>query len=260
MTSSLVRTLQTAYSVTPQDQSDVCRQEAELLRSSYCTLQWRRGQLLVKSSGKLKQPYLPALENEQLLIDCLKHSPVNLVSVDPKIGETWVKFWADACEKADKPMFLCGSSENILFKQNSQPWRWLLRLIDWIAALVMLLLLSPIMLVLLVLLQLSSSESLFSREFYVGERGKLFRVIKFSTTTKRSITPLGLWMRKYSLENLPQLLNVLRGDMSFMWCHYWTLEAAVRLSSEGQKQLNQLPVITSSWPVQAESNLIINNS
>ncbi|GBE92987.1 sugar transferase [Nostoc cycadae WK-1] len=247
MTSSLVRTLQTAYSETPQS-------------TSYCTLQWRRGQLLVKSPDKLQQPYLPALTNQQLLIDCLKHSPVNLVSVDPKIGEHWVKFWADACKEAHKPMFLYGSSENLLFKQNSQPWGWFLRIIDWIAALVMLLLLTPVIVVLLVLIQINSPESLFSGEWYVGERGKLFQAIKFSTKSKRSVTPLGRWMRQYGLENLPQLFNILRGDMSFMRSRCWTLETAVRLSTEAQMQLNQLPVITNSWSVQAESNLIINNS
>jgi len=260
MTSALVRTLQTTYSVNPQPQSDVWGQEAELLRSSYCTLQWRRGQLLVKSPGKVKQPYLPALENQQLLVNCLQHSPVNLVSVDPKIGETWVKFWADACKEAHKPMFLCGSSENLMFKQNSQPWGWLLRLIDWIAALVMLLLLTPVMVILLLLLQISSPESLFSREWYVGERGKLFQAIKFSTTTKCGITPLGSWMRKYGLDNLPKLLNVLRGEMSLIKSRAWTLETAVQLNSEGQRPVNQLPVITNSWSVPAESSLIINNS
>ena len=211
MTSALIRTLQTSDNLTLQHQSDC---------SAYCTLQWRRGQLLVRSSGKLQQPYLPALENEQLLVNCLKHSPVNLVSVDPNIGEARLKFWADACEEAHKPMFLYGYSENLLFKQNRQPWRLLRRIVDWIVALVLLLLLSPVMLLLLPLLQFSSPESLFSREWYVGERGKLFRAIKFSTTTKPS---LGRWMRKYRLENLPQLLNVLRGDMSFTRSRYWTL-------------------------------------
>jgi lipopolysaccharide/colanic/teichoic acid biosynthesis glycosyltransferase len=260
MTISLIRTLQTADIVTEQPSGDVLRQEAELLRTSYCTLQWRRGQLLVKSNSKLKQPYLPALENQQLLIDCLKHSPVNLVTVDPQIGETWVKFWADACEQAHKPIFLCGYSENLLFKQNSQPWGWLLRLIDWITALVILLLLSPVMLLLVIFLQTYSPEWLFLREWYVGERGKLFRAIKFSISTKHRITPLVRWMCRYSLDNLPQLLNVLRGEMSLIGSRCRTLEAAVRLNSKEQNQLNQLPVLTSSWQVPAESNLIINNS
>ncbi|MCC5637497.1 sugar transferase [Nostoc sp. CHAB 5844] len=263
MTSSLVRTLQTSYSVTSQNQSD-WQQEAELLRASYCTLQWRRGQLLVKSPGKLKQPYLPALENQQLLVNCLKHSPVNLVSVDPKIGETWVKFWADACEQAHKPMFLYGCSENLLFKQNSQPWGWLLRLIDWIAALVMLLLASPVMLVLIFLMQIYSPGSLFTREWHIGERGKLFRLIKFRTTPANKKTPgdntdnfnttsLEKWMRKYSLENLPQLFNVLQGEMTLISRNFPTLSDAVRLSFESQRQqLNAIPENINSWQIEAE--------
>ncbi|ALF51734.1 sugar transferase [Nostoc piscinale CENA21] len=251
MTSSLVRTPQTVYNVPLQSTSE---------STPYCTLQWRRGQLLVKSPGKFQQPYLPALENQQLLIDCLKHSPVNLVSVDPKIGETWVKFWADACKEAHKPMFLYGYSENLLFKQNSNPWGWFLRLFDLIAALFLLLLLSPAILGLLMLLQITSPDSLFSSEWYVGERGRLFQAIKFSTTSKPKLTPLIRWMRKSGLENLPQLFNVLRGDMGFIGSRYWTLTTAIRLSSEAQISLNQLPVMTKSWPAQAEVNLIINNS
>lgn len=259
MTISLVRTLQTADPVTQQNHGDVSQQEAELLRSSYCTLQWRQGQLLVKSSHKPTQPHIPALENQQLLIDCLKHSPIKLVSVDPKIGETCLKFWAEACEKAHKPMYLSGYFRNQLFIQNKQPWRWFIRFIDLIAALVLLLLLSPVILVLVLLLQLSMSRSLFSYEWYVGKRGKIFRAIKFSNTKKHTVTLLDNWMLQSSLNYLPQLWNVLRGNTSFIGHRCWTLTAVVRLSSECQKQINQLPAISSSWGIPSESQLITHN-
>jgi lipopolysaccharide/colanic/teichoic acid biosynthesis glycosyltransferase len=239
MTSSLISPPPNYYNLTQPEAGD---------RSSYCSLQWRRSQLLVKAAGKLKQPYLPALENQQLLVNCLKHTPVNLVSVDPKIGEDRIRLWAEACKQAHKPIFLRSGSA----KPHNQPWGWLVRIIDWIFAFILLLLLSPIMLVLLVALFLSTSQSLFTYEWYVGEQGKLFRAIKFSTITK-----LGRWMRQYGLDNLPQLWNILRGDMGFIGSRCLTLEAAVRLN---QRQLNQLSIITNSWEVEAESQLIISNS
>ncbi|MEH1799814.1 MAG: heterocyst development glycosyltransferase HepC [Nostoc sp.] len=235
MTTSIIPTLQNLYDVTQSHQDN----------RGYCTLQWRRGKLLVKPLGRVKQPYLPALDNKRSLVECLQHSPVSLVSIDPKLGEALLKFWADACEAAKKPIFLSISPGN---KLANQPWRQLQRLIDCIAAFMLLLLVSPVMLGLIVLMQVYSPGSLFCREWHVGERGKLFRAIRFCTTTKHNITPLGRWMHKYGLDNLPQLFNVLRGDMSLTGSYCWTLEDAV--------QLNKLPEITASWEVEAQSHLL----
>ncbi|RCJ29594.1 sugar transferase [Nostoc minutum NIES-26] len=247
MTIAIIPPLQNYYTATPQHHNN---------RSPYCTLQWRQNQLWVKSSTEEKQPYLPSLDNEQLLVECLKHSPVKLVSIDPKLGEASLRFWARACEQAHKPTFLRTSSGNQLFKQSSQPLGWLQHTIDWIIALVLLLLVSPLMLGLVVLTQVYSPKSLFSYEWYVGEQGKLFRAIKFHTTANHNITPLGHWMCKYGLDGLPQLLNVLRSEMSLMSSRCWTLEDAIQLSLEGQHQLNKLPIIQNSWEVQTDSELL----
>ncbi|MEH1766181.1 MAG: heterocyst development glycosyltransferase HepC [Nostoc sp.] len=236
MATSIIPTLENLYDVTQQQQAN---------RSGHCTLQWRRGKLLVKPLGRVKQPYLPALDNKRSLVECLQHSPINLVSIDPKLGETLLRFWADACEEAQKPIFLSLPASK---KLPNQPWRQLQRLIDWIAACVLLLLVSPVILGLIVLMQVYSPGSLFCREWRVGERGKFFRAIKFCTTTKHNITPLGRWMHKYGLDNLPQLFNVLRGDISLTGSCYWTLEDAV--------QLNKLPEITASWEVEPQSHLL----
>ena len=196
----------------------------------------------MKPPGRVKQPYLPSLDSKRSLVECLQHSPVSLVSIDPKLGEALLRFWADACEEAKKPIFLSIPAGN---KMPNQPLRQLQRLIDWIAALVLLLLVSPVMLGLIVLMQVYSPGSLFCREWRVGERGKLFQAIRFCTD---NITPLGRWMGKSSLDNLPQLFNVLRGDMSLIGSRCWTLEDAV--------QLNKLPEVTASWEVEAQPHLL----
>lgn len=235
MTTSIIPTLENLYDLTQEHQDN----------RGYCTLQWRRGKLLVKPPGRVKQPYLPSLDSKRSLVECLQHSPVSLVSIDPKLGEGWIKFWADACQEAQKPIFLSIPPGN---KLPNQPLRQLQRLIDWIAALVLLLLVSPVMLGLIVLMQVYSPGSLFCREWRVGERGKLFQALKFSTTAKHNITPLGHWMHKYGLDNLPQLLSVLRGEMSLTGSCCWTLEDAV--------QLNKLPEIKASWEVEGQSHLL----
>ncbi|TAF07679.1 MAG: sugar transferase [Nostocales cyanobacterium] len=244
MTTSIVPSLQKHSTIPQQPQN---------YRSQYCTLQWRRGQLLVKSPRNLQQPYLPALDNEKLLVECLKHSPVSLVSIDPQLGDGALQFWADACEQANKPIFLSLSFRNQLPKPSHQIFRIIQRIIDWGLALILLFILSPLMLGLTILMWFQSPELLFSYEWHIGEKGRLFRAIKFSPTRKHHITSLGLWMRKYGLDNLPKLFNVLRGEMSLIQYRSWCLKDAVKLSIEGKKpQLNELPKVVNSWQIETK--------
>jgi lipopolysaccharide/colanic/teichoic acid biosynthesis glycosyltransferase len=219
--------------------------------SPYCTLQWRAGQLLVTPPGQLKQPYLASVDKEESLVKCLKHSPVKLVRIDPKLGEAKVLFWANACQKASKPIYLrIGSKDNIHYG-NTLLW-WSKRFLEWMTALVFLLLLSPVILGLALLMRVHSSEAITSREWHIGERGRLIRVIKFRTTTVNQFadgyvqktTFIGQLMSKYGLDNLPKLLNVLRGEMTLIGSRCYTLQEAVRLSAEKQRQLNELPGMT----------------
>ncbi|MDZ8049862.1 MAG: heterocyst development glycosyltransferase HepC [Aulosira sp. ZfuVER01] len=239
MTISIIPTLQNHYTLIEQHQ-DRC--------SLYCTLLWRRGQLLVKSPGKIKQPYLPSVYNEQLLVECLKHSPIKLVSIDSKLGETWLLLWAEACKKANKPIFLRLPSGNQRLKQGNSFSKQLQRVIDWIVALMLLLFASPVMLGLILLMQVYSPGSVFSYEWRVGERGKLFQAIKFCTTQGHNITPLGHWMVKHNLQNLPQLFNVLQGDRGLIQSHYWTLADVACLTSENDPSASQM---MDSWQVKA---------
>ncbi|MBD2342594.1 heterocyst development glycosyltransferase HepC [Anabaena subtropica] len=247
MTSVIVSKVENNDIIAPQDQNNC---------SSKYTLQWRRGQLLVKSSLKVKQPYLPSLNDEKLLINCLKRSPVNLVSIDGKLGETWLKFWAEACNQAHKPIFLSKPAHVRLSKSGSQSLNWLWRLINQLVAFGLLLLVIPVMLGLVMLMQIDSPKSLFTYEWRVGERGKFFRLINFCTTTQNNSKTLGLWLKKSGLYQLPQLWNVLRGEMNLTGSDCWTLEDAVKLSLAGQQQANTLPIITRSWEVSTESQLV----
>lgn len=246
---------------------------SEANRSSYCTLQWRRNQLLVKSSGLVKQPYMPLLDTYESLRECLEHSSVKLVRIDPKLGEEKVKLWADAATSAAKPIYLRITTDQKQPKPNSYSLWFLKRLAEWMIASVILLIVSPLMLLLALLMKIDAKAPLFERSWYVGERGRLFQLIKYRTVsvnkkidskalenqqnTKKQMTLLGRWMAKYGLNNLPQLLNVLRGEMGLFGSRCWTLEDAVKLTPEAQKQLNNLPGIMSSWEVEAEESNIL---
>ena len=229
MTNFKIVNLETSSTVQPQPRNNCSHQ---------CSLQWRQGQLLVRQSEfDLKHPYLPSLESEEWLAKCLQHSPVRLVRLDSTLGEAALRRWADACEQANKPVFLRGSVAQKLSTKPSQFNRWIMQRLDWILALLLLLVLSPVMLAVGVLISVYSPNAIFSKQWHVGTRGKLFRAIKFSSST----TPLGHWLCKYSLDELPVLFNVLRGEMSLIGGpRPLNLYDAVQLNPEVMT-LNMLP-------------------
>jgi hypothetical protein len=212
--------------------NSIIPQSSENFNFLSCTLQWRRGKLLVKASEKFSQPHLAALENEESLIECLKHSPVNLVSIDPKIGYSLLKVWANACQKANKPIFINISVYRKSSKKGNQIFRNLRIIVDWAWALFLLLFMSPVMLGGLITIQIYSPKLLFDYEWYMGENRQLFRAIKFSSTAKHEMTNLIVVLGTFFLNNLSNGLNLFQGKFCLLNNRCLSLEDAVSLNLE----------------------------
>lgn len=101
-------------------------------------------------------------------------------------------------------------------------------LCDRIAALMLLILLSPILIATGLLLAVANRGHIFFTQPRPGKNEKIFQVIKFKTMNDRKdakgellpdaerLTPIGKFVRSTSIDELPQLINVLKGDMSFI--------------------------------------------
>lgn len=101
-------------------------------------------------------------------------------------------------------------------------------LLDVVVAAILLLLLSPLFLVVLVLLAIANNGSALFFQDRPGLNGKIFKLVKFKTMTDEKdengkflpdaarLTPIGKWIRSSSLDELPQLVNVVMGQMSFV--------------------------------------------
>lgn len=101
-------------------------------------------------------------------------------------------------------------------------------ILDFILAVIMLIILSPVMLVTAILIKFTSKGSILFKQKRPGKNGKIFTVYKFrtmiTTTTKKGktlsdverMTKLGKLLRKTSIDELPQLFNIIKGDMSFI--------------------------------------------
>lgn len=102
------------------------------------------------------------------------------------------------------------------------------RVFDTVSAAILLLLSSPVFLLLCLLLYCFNDRQVFFCQERPGYREKIFRIIKFKTMSdkrnadggllpdRERMTQLGTWIRSYSFDELPQLINVLLGHMSLV--------------------------------------------
>jgi lipopolysaccharide/colanic/teichoic acid biosynthesis glycosyltransferase len=119
-------------------------------------------------------------------------------------------------------------------------------------------LISPLLLVIALLIKLDSSGSVFYRGARVGLFGKPFRILKFRTMIEDAevagtastpeddprVTRFGRILRKYKLDELPQLFNVLAGQMSLVGPRPQVLWAVERYTQDERALLSVRPGIT----------------
>jgi sugar transferase EpsL len=100
--------------------------------------------------------------------------------------------------------------------------------LDRLAAALALVLLSPLLIPLALLVRAKLGNPIFFRQQRPGLRGRPFNILKFRTMTDdrdvqgdllpdaQRLTPFGRWLRSTSLDELPELINIARGDMSIV--------------------------------------------
>ena len=100
--------------------------------------------------------------------------------------------------------------------------------LDFISALIGLVLLSPIFLIVTLFLMVANNGKPFFFQLRPGKNSKIFKIVKFKTMNDKKdavgnllsdaerLTPIGAFVRRTSLDEIPQLFNVLKGDMSII--------------------------------------------
>ena len=131
------------------------------------------------------------------------------------------------------------------------------RLFDFITSLIGLIVLVPIFIIVSLLVKISSVGPVFFVQKRIGKNGTIFQMIKFrsmtviqSSTSTISvkgdvrITKIGAFLRKFKLDELPELWNVLKGDMSLVGPRPDVCGYADNLKGEDRKILELRPGIT----------------
>jgi exopolysaccharide biosynthesis polyprenyl glycosylphosphotransferase len=154
------------------------------------------------------------------------------------------------------------------------------RTVDVVGSLLALVLLSPLFLVTALAVRLTSSGPVFFVQDRCGLGGRLFRFYKFRTMVVDAearkaeltalnemhgpvfkierdprVTPLGRILRKLSIDELPQLWNVLKGDMSLVGPRPPTPDEVERYSRKQVQRLAVIPGITGLWQVSGRNEI-----
>ncbi|MBS1823314.1 MAG: sugar transferase [Acidobacteria bacterium] len=153
------------------------------------------------------------------------------------------------------------------------------RALDITVSSLALVVLSPLMLAIAVAIRLDSGGSIFYRAQRIGRKGRTFTCYKFRTMVANAdklkeqlahmnerdsvlfkiandprITRVGAFLRKYSLDELPQFYNVLRGDMSVVGPRPPIANEVEQYDLSHLRRLNVLPGITGLWQVEARQD------
>lgn len=162
-------------------------------------------------------------------------------------------------------------------------WQALLKhLMDFTGALALLVLLALPMAVVALIIRLTSPGPVFFRQLRSGLNGAPFTIYKFRTMVTNAeqikhelaamnemtgpvfkvtgdprITPIGKWLRKFSVDELPQLFNVVRGEMSLVGPRPLPVDEIKRITDPAhRRRLSVKPGITCLWQVSGRSQIL----
>jgi exopolysaccharide biosynthesis polyprenyl glycosylphosphotransferase len=154
------------------------------------------------------------------------------------------------------------------------------RVFEWLASFFGLVLLSPLFILVAIVIKLDSKGPVFYKQQRVGKGGKYFPMYKFRSMmldadtqvaglmgqneadgpvfkikSDPRVTRVGKFIRKYSIDELPQLLNVLRGEMTLVGPRPPLPQEVTVYGNDEWRRLEVLPGITGLWQVSGRSDL-----
>ena len=139
------------------------------------------------------------------------------------------------------------------------------KLLDLILALILVILLSPLMIIIAIMIKIDSKGPVIFKQIRSGKNNKNFTLYKFrsmtcnnnlyDTSVEDQVTKIGRILRKTSLDELPQLFNILKGEMSFIGPRPWILDYAKYFTKHQMRRLEVLPGITGLAQCSGRNNI-----
>ena len=160
-------------------------------------------------------------------------------------------------------------------------YRIVKRILSILCSVISIIVLSPLFIIISLVVKISSKGSVFFIHERIGFQGKKFKLIKFRTMVDNAedmiasfnpeqkkeweenfklkddprITKIGKFLRKTSLDELPQLINILKGDMSFVGSRPIVEDELSWYGDNKEKLLSVKPGLTGWWAVNGRSDV-----
>lgn len=142
------------------------------------------------------------------------------------------------------------------------------RLLDLILTVPALIVITPLLLLVIVLIKLDSPGPAFFFQERLGRGGRVFRILKFRTMTDRQripdrdifgrdpeVTRMGYWLRRFKIDELPQLINVVLGDMSIVGPRPYLPRQLAEYDNRSRRRLDVNPGLTGLTQVNGNIHL-----
>ncbi len=239
---------------------------------------------------------LPVFGDTSMTVDIIEKTVVDTVAFLEPIGSSWIKDLIWECEQRGIEVWVklevaagqisrvavqhLGAAPFLTMRSGPRDIGAIMikYAIDRLAALTLLLLLSPLMLLTALLVKLTSPGPVFFKQHRATVNGRRFVCLKFRSMVSNAealkeslqsknemkgvafkmkndprITPIGRFLRKSSIDELPQLINVLLGDMSLVGPRPMCVLEAARIQGWARRRLSMKPGITCIWQVTKRS-------
>lgn len=146
-------------------------------------------------------------------------------------------------------------------------YKYVKMLFDFLIALLGIIITSPIMLIIAIAIKLDSKGPVLFKQKRTGKNGKVFNMYKFRSmavdndvhdfSKKDQHTKVGSFIRKTSLDELPQFFNILKFEMSFIGPRAWITDYYDLMNEEQRHRCDVLPGITGLAQANGRNNLTI---
>ena len=171
-------------------------------------------------------------------------------------------------------------SEEVILYNESNSYLIFKKIMNFIISFIALVTLSPILLIISLIIKIDSEGPVIYKHYRLGKNGKVIGVYKFRTMVKNAdevfrnftkeqkeeyekffklendprITRVGDFLRKNFLDELPQILNILKGEMSIIGPRPVVLDEIKKFGNLKDKYLNVLPGLTGWWTCNGRSS------
>ncbi len=140
--------------------------------------------------------------------------------------------------------------------------KYIKRIFDFIAALLMSIVAFPIVFIAGLCILITSGGPILFKQKRVGKDEKPFYIYKLRTMVKNKdgineVTKLGSFLRATSIDELPQLVNILKGEMSFIGPRPWISEYSKYFTKKDRRRLSVLPGLSGWAQVQGRNGITI---